>query len=80
MTLPYLRSAEPLYVVILHHDDAERLLRQWAKHHQVQVSIEEHRMKIFDERVYSLFLLHWPHPWEDVLVWDCWHKRHIYHD
>jgi hypothetical protein len=78
MTITPTRSVEPLYIVIVREKNAQQLLIEWAKSNNAQVSIDTNRMKIFDNRAYSLFQVSWPHNWDNVLVWDCWLKRHIY--
>lgn len=80
MTISNFRSAEPLYIVMVRSNNAENLLRTWARESQCQVTIEGNRMKIFDQRSLSVFQMAWNHDWDQVTVWDCWNKRHIYHD
>lgn len=80
MTISNFRSAEPLYIVVIRQNNAEGLLREWARSSQVQATIEGNRMKIFDHRALSVFQMAWPHDWALVTIWDCWNKRHIYQD
>jgi len=80
MTISNFRASEPLYIVMVREDNAERLLRQWAQHNQCQVTIEGNRMKLFEQRSLSRFYMDWAHSWQNVLIWDCWNKRHIYLD
>ena len=80
MTILNPRSSEPLYIVMVRQDQAEKLLRKWAKDNQCQVTIEGSRMKIFDEHSFSRFQLAWSHAWSNVTIWDCWNKRQIYYD
>jgi hypothetical protein len=80
MTISNFRSAEPLYIVVIRQNNAESLLRAWARASQVQTTIENNRMKIFDNRTLSVFQMSWSHDWDQVTIWDCWNKRHIYHD
>ena len=77
MTISNFRAQEALYIVILRDKNAEQLLKQWAKDSNVQVSIENNRMKIFEQRGLSVFHLNWSHSWDNVTIWDCWNKRHI---
>jgi hypothetical protein len=63
---------------MVRENNAERLLRQWAQSSQSQVTVEGNRMKIFEQRSYNLFQMQWPHNWENVVIWDCWNKRHIH--
>jgi hypothetical protein len=75
------RSAEPLYMIVVHSPNAEKLLRAWGKSaHNAQVSIEGNRMRIYEQRSYELFRVQWEHNWDQVVIWDCWNRRHIYHN
>ena len=80
MTITNYRSHEPLYIIMVRERDAEKLLKQWAQSAQCQVTIEGNRMKIFEQRSMSRFYMDWPHDWNNVSIWDCWNKRHIYRD
>lgn len=80
MSLTNIRSSEPLFIVMIRSSTAEDQLRSWAKSQQVTVMIESNRMKIFDQNALSVFQVSWPHAWDQVTIWDCWNKRHIYHD
>ena len=80
MTISNFRASEALYIVIVRDRDAERMLKDWAKSASAQVTIEGNRMKIFEQRSLSRFHMDWPHDWNDVAIWDCWNKRHIYKD
>ena len=77
MTIPVYRAAEALYIVIVRDRDAERLLREWAKSNNQQVSIENNRMRLFEDRSLNLFTVTWGHDWTNVMIWDAWNKRHI---
>jgi|LakMenEpi03Aug12_release.lakeMendotaPanAssembly.Ray.scaffolds.fasta_scaffold612801_3 hypothetical protein len=72
------RSVEPLYIIIVREKNGQQLLQQWAKTQSVNVSIDTNRMKVFDARAFHLFQLNWAHSWENVTIWDCWLRRHIY--
>jgi hypothetical protein len=80
MTISNFRATEALYIVIVRDRDAERLLREWAKTCRVQVTIENNRIKIFEQQTLNLFQLSWPGSLDSVTIWDCWNKRHIYLD
>ena len=80
MTISNFRSTEPLYIIIVRENNAEKLLKQWAQTTASQVTIEGNRMKIFEQRSMSRFHMDWPHAWDNVSIWDCWNKRHIYKD
>jgi hypothetical protein len=77
MTISNFRATEALYIVIVRDRDAERNLREWAKTANAQVTIENNRMKIFEDRSLNLFTVTWSHDWKDVTIWDAWNKRHI---
>jgi len=78
MSISNFRSNEALYIVAIRDRNAEQQLKNWAKSANVQVTIEDNRMKIFEQRSLSLFQLQWPHDWECVTIWDCWNRKHIY--
>ena len=63
--------------MIVRDKDAEQLLRDWAREQNVQVSVENNRMKLFEQRGLTLFQMNWMHSWSNVTIWDCWNKRHI---
>lgn len=77
MTISNFRATEPLYIVIVREKNAEQSLRDWARGANVQVTIETNRMKIFETRTLNHFQMHWNGDWTQVLIWDCWNKRHI---
>jgi len=77
MTISNFRATEALYIVIVRDRDAERNLREWARGANAQVTIENNRMKIFEDRSLNLFNVTWAHDWANVMIWDVWNKRHI---
>lgn len=77
MTISNFRAAEALYIVTVRDRDAEQLLRAWARTANAQVTIEQNKMKIFEDRSLNLFTVTWQHDWQNVVIWDAWHKRHI---
>jgi hypothetical protein len=77
MTIPQYRSSQPLYIIIVRAQNATQLLRDWARSANLQVTVDNGRMQIFEERGLQLFQLQWPHDWSAVTIWDCWHRRHL---
>ena len=77
MTISNFRATEALYIVIVRDRDAERNLREWARTANAQVTIENNRMRIFEDRSLNLFTVTWSHDWTNVTIWDAWNKRHI---
>ena len=77
MTIFSFRSTEPLYIVYLRDSNANQMLQQWAKAAGVSVTIETNKMKIYEVKTLHLFQLNWDHSWDNILIWDCWIKRHI---
>ena len=77
MSISNFRASEALYLVIVRDKDAEQQLKTWAREHRAQVSIENNRMKIFEQRSLSLFQINWPHDWNNVTIWDYWKREHI---
>jgi hypothetical protein len=77
MTISNFRASEALYIVIVRDRDGERLLREWARANNIQATIENNRMKIFEDRSLNHFTVTWKHNWDSVTIWDTWNKRHI---
>lgn len=77
MSVKNFRSNEALYLVIVRDKDAEQQLRDWAREQNVQVTVENNRMKLFEQRGLTLFQMNWTHSWNNVTIWDCWNRRHI---
>lgn len=80
MTTTSYRSHEPLYIIMIKNNNAERLLRAWISENHIAASVENGRMRLHDQRSYDVFITRWPHGWEGVVIWDCWNKRHIWLD
>jgi len=77
MSISNFRASEALYLVIVRDKNAESLLRAWAQEFRANVTIENNRMKIFEQRSLTLFQMHWLHNWNNVTIWDCWKRSHI---
>jgi nicotinamide mononucleotide adenylyltransferase len=78
MTLSVLKNGDALFTVILRDPEAKTLLQQWtATSRSIQARVEENRMHIYDHNTLSLFLVTWPHKWDNINIWDPWIKRHI---
>jgi hypothetical protein len=77
MTIPTYRATEALYIVIVRDRDAERMLREWARANNQQVTVENNRMRLFEDRSLNCFHVTWNHDWTNVVIWDAWNKRHI---
>ena len=67
-------------MVIVRDKNAESLLRAWAQEFRATVTIENNRMKIFEQRSLTLFQMNWTHDWNNVTIWDCWKRSHIHLD
>ena len=78
MSITSYKASEALFIIIIRDKNAEQQLKAWAKSTNVHVTVESNRMKIYEQRVLSMFQIHWPHDWELVTIWDCWNRRHIY--
>lgn len=77
MSISNFRANEALYLVIVRDKNAETQLKAWAKESRAPVTIENNRMKIFEQRSLTLFQMNWPHDWNNVTIWDCWKRQHI---
>ena len=78
MSITSHKASEALFIIIIRDKNAEQQLKAWAKSTNVHTTVESNRMKIYEQRVLSLFQINWPHDWELVTIWDCWNRRHIY--
>jgi hypothetical protein len=78
MSITSYRANEPLYLVIIRHNNAEKLLKEWAQSSRTDVSIDNNRMRLFEDKSLNLFQVTWSHSWDMVTIWDYWNKRHIY--
>ena len=77
MSITSHKASEALFIIIIRDKNAEQQLNAWAKSANVHATVESNRMKIYEQRVLSMFQMHWPHDWEQVTIWDCWNRRHI---
>ena len=77
MTISNFRATEALYLIIVRDKNAEQLLKDWAKSVRVQATVENNRMKLFEQRGLILFQMNWTHDWNNVTIWDCWKRQHI---
>ena len=71
------RATTALYIIIARHKDTSTTFSTWAGKSACKVDIQGNKMYLYDERSLSLFLLNWTHGFDQILVWDCWNKRHI---
>ena len=78
MTLPSWKSGEALYTVILRDPDARNLLTKWSTtSRSIQCKIDDNKMHVFDHDTLMIFVVTWPHSWDNILVWNTYIKRHI---
>jgi hypothetical protein len=77
MTISNFRATEALYLIIVRDRNAEQLLKDWAKSVRVQATVENNRMKLFEQRGLILFQMNWTHSWNNVTIWDYWKRQHI---
>jgi hypothetical protein len=78
MSITSHKASEALFIIIIRDKNAEQQLKAWVKSANVHATVESSRMKIYEQRVLSLFQINWPYDWELVTIWDCWNRRHIY--
>jgi hypothetical protein len=79
MSISNFKAAEPLYIIILRNQDAEKLLRAWVKEYRIEhANISGNKMMLHHQQAFENFCLTWTHNWENITVWDTWNKRHIY--
>jgi hypothetical protein len=71
-------QSEPLYIIYLHNPQAEQQLKQWYSNNPTaSVQVTGARMRIFDDRSWSLFRVNWSGDWDSVTIWDTWRRCHI---
>jgi hypothetical protein len=78
MTLPIFKSGDALFTIILRNPESKQLLSKWiTTSRSIQARVEDNRMYIYDHNTLSLFVVTWPHSWDNINIWDNWAKRHI---
>ena len=81
MTLPSYKNSIALYIISLRDEDAKSKLTRWlSSHSNASAKVEEHRLQIYDQNTLNLFVVSWTHSVNNITVWDCWNRRHIYLD
>ena len=79
MTLPVWKNGVSIYTIVYRCDDAKQHFTKWlSTSRSIQAKIEENRLHIYDHNTLSLFVLNWPFSWDNILIWDCYAKRHVY--
>jgi len=79
MSILSVRSAEPLYIVILRGNNAEAILRNWVRDNKIgHAVVNGNRMMLHHQQAFDQMIIMWPHTWETVTIWDTWNRRHIY--
>ena len=78
MTLASYRSDQPLFTVIVRDTQARDWLTRWTQtSRSIAARVDDNRMHMFDHNTLSMFIVTWDHPWDHVVIWDPWLKRHI---
>ena len=79
MTLPIFKNGDALYTVIMRDPDARARVQKWTTtSRSIQAKVDDNKLHIYDHNTLSLFIVTWTHSWDNILVWDCYAKRHIY--
>ena len=79
MTLSVFKNGDVLYTIIFRNPEAKFLLQKWmTTNRHAQARVEENKLHIYDHNTLNIFSITWPNGWENILVWDCYMKRHIY--
>ena len=79
MTLSVFKNGDALYTVIMRDPDARGRLQKWTTtSRSIQARVDDNKLYIYDHNTLSLFIVTWTHSWDNILVWDCYAKRHIY--
>jgi hypothetical protein len=70
-----------VYIIAIRDENAKEKLTNWlASHRHASARVEEHRLQIYDQNTMNLFAVTWTHSLNNVTIWDCWNRRHIYLD
>lgn len=68
-----------LYIIAIRDENANEKLGQWLSNNRhATARVEEHRLHIYDQNTLNLFTVTWTHSLNNVTIWDCWNRRHIY--
>jgi hypothetical protein len=79
MTLPVFKNGDALYTVIMRDPEARSRFQKWTTtSRSIQARVDDNKLYIYDHNTLSLFIVTWAHNWDNILVWDCYSKRHIY--
>jgi hypothetical protein len=79
MTIPLFRNGEALYTIIFKDTNAKNLLQKWlSSNRYAQARVDNNKLHIYDHNTYNLFFVTWRNNWDNILIWDCYIKRHIY--
>lgn len=79
MSVLNFKSADPLYIVIMREGQAEALFRSWIKTNRIEHAIVNgNRMMLHHQNAFDRLLVSWSHSWDNITIWDTWHRRHIY--
>jgi len=73
------KSSEPLYIIsIQKQHNAEELFRTWIQQHRVDHAVvQNNKLILYNQLGLEKFRITWCHNWNQIIVWDSWHKRHI---
>ncbi len=78
MSFTQARAHEAQYMIIVKSDDGHTILKQWAKEQGVQgATFENNRMKLYESASLHKFMVTYRGNWSNILIWDCWNRRHI---
>ena len=79
MTLPQYKNGDALYTIICRGDDAKAKLHKWTTtSRSIQARVDDNKMHIYDHNSLMIFVVTWNHTWDNILIWDCYTKRHIH--
>jgi hypothetical protein len=78
MTLPIFKNGDALYTIIYRQEDARSRLLKWLNSSRsIQARVEDNKLYLYDYNSLSVFILNWSFGWDNLLIWDCYAKRHI---
>ena len=78
MTLPIFKNGDALFTIIVRDPQANAWLTAWTRtSRSIQARVEDNRLHVYDHNTLSLFVVTWPHAWDNLVFWDPWTKRHM---
>ena len=70
---------EPLFIIVLHLDQAETQFKNWAEKNQIsRYQLAGRRLFLYSNYDFDKFRMTWSAGLKQISVWDNWNRRLIY--